>query len=81
MGLVLAPYTQVGYNIQLVDTETPGVDVSTNTLKGTGGTYRLQWGTGWRYKKLSAGANVGFLFGNIINSRLVVFDSHQYLAG
>lgn len=75
MGLVLAPYTQVGYNIELIDTETPGVDVSTNTLKGTGGTYRLQWGTGWRYKGLSAGANVGFLFGNVINSRLVVFDS------
>ncbi len=75
MGIVLAPYTQVGYDIQLIDTLTNGVERSTNTLKGTGGTYRLQWGTGFRYKGLSVGANVGFLFGKITNSRLVEFDS------
>ena len=75
MSIALVPQTQVGYNISLVDTESPGIEVSTNTLKGSGGTSKLKWGTGFRYRQLSVGADVGFLFGNLINSRLVDFDS------
>ena len=75
MSIALVPQTQVGYNISLVDTSSPGIEISTNTLKGSGGTSKLRWGTGFRYKQLSVGAEVGFLFGNIINSRLVDFDS------
>ena len=75
MGIVLSPFTQVGYDIELKDSSTPGVELSTNTLKGTGGTYRLQWGSGFRYKGLSVGADVGFLFGKLTYSRLVEFDS------
>lgn len=77
MTVALVPLTQVGYNISLVDTESPGIEVSTNTLKGSGGTSKFHWGTGFRYRQLSVGADVGFLFGNLINSRLVDFDSLQ----
>lgn len=75
MALALMPYSQVGYDIELINTSTPGVEQSTNTLKGTGGLTRFRWGTGARYKDLSVGFDVGFLFGEIINSRLVQFDS------
>lgn len=75
MSFALVPYSQVGYDIQLVDVQTPGVAQSTNTLKGAGGLTRFRWGTGFRYKQLSVGIDAGFVFGKIINSRLVVFDS------
>ncbi|MEL6971031.1 MAG: hypothetical protein AAFZ63_26020 [Bacteroidota bacterium] len=75
MTIALVPQTQVGYNISLVDTQSAGIEVSTNTLKGSGGTSKLHWGTGFRYRQLSVGVDVGFLFGNLINSRLVDFDS------
>lgn len=75
MAISLIPQTQVGYDIRLIDTLTPGVEISTNTLKGAGGTTKLGWGAGYRFKQLSVGVEAGFLFGNIINSRLVDFDS------
>lgn len=75
MSIALLPYSQVGYDVRLVDSLSAGVDVSTNVLKGAGGTNRLRWGTGFRYKQLSVGVDVGFMFGKIINSRLVTFDS------
>lgn len=75
MSFALVPYSQVGYDIQLIDVQTPGVQQSTNTLKGAGGLTRFRWGTGFRYKQLSVGLDAGFVFGKIINSRLVVFDS------
>lgn len=75
MSFTLIPQTQVGYDIRLIDTQTPGVESSTNTLKGAGGTSKFRWGTGFRYRQLSVGVDAGFLFGNLINSRLVDFDS------
>lgn len=75
MSLALLPYSQVGYDVRLVDSLSQGVSQSTNVLKGAGGTNRLRWGTGFRYKQLSVGVDVGFMFGKIINSRLVTFDS------
>jgi long-subunit fatty acid transport protein len=75
MSFALVPLSQVGYDIRLVDLNSPGVEISTNTLKGSGGTTRLRWGTGFRYKQLSVGIDAGFLFGKLINSRLVNFDS------
>ncbi|MEL7220402.1 MAG: hypothetical protein AAGJ93_03720, partial [Bacteroidota bacterium] len=75
MSVALLPYTQVGYDILLVDSLSEGVELSTNSLKGAGGTSRFRWGTGFRYKQLSVGVDIDFLFGKIINSRRVVFDS------
>ena len=75
MSFTLSPVTQVGYDIQLLDRSTPGVEQSTNILKGSGGLTKFSWGTGGRYKGLSVGFDLGFVFGKIINSRLVAFDS------
>lgn len=74
MGFNLAPYTQVGYDIAvgIVD---PDLNLVTNVLKGDGGVYRMQWGNAVRYKNLSVGANLNYMFGELTNSRLVTFDS------
>lgn len=74
MAFTLQPYTTVGYNITAT-TELPDVGQVTNLLKGTGGTYRLNWGNGVSYKDFSAGLNLGYQFGKITNSRQVQFDS------
>ncbi len=74
MGFALLPYSSVGYDIESITTS-PDYGTTSNTLKGSGGTYRIQWGTGVRYKKFSVGVNAGYQFGKLINSRLVTFDS------
>lgn len=74
MSVSLAPYTQVGYDLNLEET-IPNVDLTSNRLKGTGGTYRLQWGNGFRFRSLSVGASLNYNFGKLTNSRQVDFDS------
>ena len=76
MAFSLAPTSLVGYDLVLrspVD-QNPN-RVTSNQLRGDGGTYRFSWSTGLRYGGLSGGVNVDYNFGKITNSRLVVFDS------
>lgn len=74
MAFSLQPVTQVGYNLALTNMSNPEL-VTTDTLKGTGGTYQVNWSNGFRYKNLAVGVNLGYLFGKITNTRLVEFDS------
>ncbi len=77
MAISLTPYSSVGYDI----TTYSGNDESgsvLNILKGTGGTYRFNWGGGARFKNFSAGISLNYHFGQIINSRLVAFDTLAY---
>lgn len=74
MNLALLPYTLVGYNVGNTEIR-ENLGQVTNTLKGTGGTYRLYWGNGVRYGSLAGGVNIGYQFGKITNSRNVAFDS------
>ena len=78
MALVLQPYTEVGYNLELATEVTPGdgqeVDRYLNSLKGAGGTYQLAFSNGFRYENVAFGVKLGYLFGNIINSRRVFLD-------
>ncbi|MCB9081222.1 MAG: hypothetical protein H6555_05885 [Lewinellaceae bacterium] len=74
MAFSLTPYTLVGYDIESVQTS-PDYGPATNRLKGTGGTYRLGWTNGWRYKGISVGLETGYLFGKITNNRLLTLDS------
>ncbi len=75
MNLSLQPYTNIGYNIQSDVVQDGELGATTNIFKGSGGTYRLMWGNGVRYKNLAAGASVGYLFGKMLNSRRIEFDS------
>ena len=75
MSLSLLPFTQVGYDVTVRDTDEEGFKLATNRLKGDGGTYRLQWSNGLKYKGFAAGASLNYNFGKLINNRRVEFDS------
>lgn len=76
MMFALTPYSVSSYDIEtsrILDVETDLT--TTEAFQGTGGTYRLNWGTGIRYKTFSAGINLGYLFGRINNSRQAFLNS------
>lgn len=74
MAFSLAPTTLVGYDLELEERD-EDLGVTSNLLKGNGGTYRLTWSTAYRRRALSVGLNLNYNFGQITNSRIVVFDS------
>ncbi|PHI21248.1 hypothetical protein CEQ90_04315 [Lewinellaceae bacterium SD302] len=74
MAFSLAPTTLVGYDLELEDDD-PDLGTTSNLLRGNGGTYRVTWSTAYRRKALSVGLNVNYNFGQLLNSRVVVFDS------
>ncbi len=62
LNISISPFSQVGY---LVSSSGP-IDSLGNvlsTFQGKGGTNRLNIGTGWKYKQLAFGVNIGYLFG------------------
>ena len=77
MSLALLPTTLVGYDIQ---TTTPREELGSTTtrLKGSGGTTRVVWGSGAKYRNFSAGFTLGYQFGKINRSREVAFDSLRF---
>lgn len=62
MAFVSKPYSNVGYNL-ITTQEFPEIGEAVTNFKGSGGTYRLMWGNGFRYGRFSAGVNMGYLFG------------------
>lgn len=68
MSLSLAPYSVVGYDILDTGGSINGQPVEDN-FQGKGGTFRFLWGNAVKYKNLSFGVNVGYLFGNIEQQR------------
>lgn len=77
MGIGLIPYSLIGYDVE-VKLEDSNVGTTTNSLKGNGGTYRVQWSNAVRHKGLAVGVNLGYHFGKMVNSRSVDFDSLTY---
>jgi hypothetical protein len=67
MGLALMPYNTMGYLIETKSLSPNKIDsaVVKNIFLGSGGSYRLMWGNGLSYKGLSAGVNIGYLFGKM----------------
>ncbi len=73
----LAPYSTVSYDIE-VTTPLSETTSSRGLFTGTGGTYRLNWGNGFRYKNFGAGVNLGYLFGRIDNTRQAFIDGETF---
>ncbi|MCS6929268.1 MAG: hypothetical protein NZM43_07215 [Saprospiraceae bacterium] len=75
MGIALMPNTVVGYNISTTDT-IPELGRLVNEFKGSGGTYRLSWGHGLRYKHTAVGIDLSWIFGkNAFESSTAFSDS------
>lgn len=64
MNFALLPYSTVNYDIT-TNNENEEFGVYQSNFKGTGGTYKFQWGNSIRYKDFSYGVNLGYLFGKI----------------
>jgi hypothetical protein len=80
MAFSLTPYTYVGYDVAITRDVSSVPDVRFN-YTGEGAKYRVNWSNGFTFKGISAGANVGLLFGKTINSTSVDFqDSTHALA-
>ncbi|MEM9847049.1 MAG: hypothetical protein AAF847_04110 [Bacteroidota bacterium] len=78
MMFSLMPYSTVSYDIEVTAPLNEASDLnSVGAFQGTGGTYRLNWGTGARYKTLSFGVNLGYLFGRINNTRRVLLEDES----
>ncbi|ASZ10106.1 hypothetical protein KTO58_25290 [Chitinophaga pendula] len=84
-GLVfgLRPVTKVSYNISqdmgrqtFFDTLNLRV---VNQFEGSGGLYQVYTGTGVAIGNFSIGVNVGYLFGNIVNSTKVIYPPNEYV--
>ncbi len=66
MGFFLSPYTTLGYTTEQTGSE-PNIGDYTTAFSGTGGLYKFRWGSAFKYKNFSAGANLGYLFGKLNN--------------
>ncbi len=75
-AFTLMPFSTVGYNIATIENIENIGDVK-KRFEGEGGTYQFVWSNAIRYKNLSFGLNLGYLFGKIEYSRSVEFDFSQ----
>jgi hypothetical protein len=61
-SISLRPYSQVGYHVRLSD-EIDSIGTVTSDFKGNGGIYQVSWGNGMKYKNLSLGIDLQYLYG------------------
>ena len=77
MAFTLKPYSTVGYNVSsrvFID----DIGVVDRQYQGNGGTYDFTWSNGMRYKNLSFGLNLGYLFGKTTNQRIINFEDIEF---
>lgn len=77
MSFSLLPHSTTAYDVRVIRNLT---DIGNVQYKYTGeGTrFRANWGNGIRYKGLSAGANIGVLFGTINDKTTITFLDSAY---
>lgn len=74
MAFFAKPYSRVSYNVTTIEEREESSDI-VRTFSGNGGTYQLAWGNSVKYKSLSAGVNLGFLYGLVRDDQEVaLFD-------
>ncbi len=72
MGIGLAPYTTVGYDIETTITKN---DLTADyTFSGNGGSYQINWSNAAKYKNFAFGANLGFLLGKVSETQKNTFQ-------
>ncbi len=58
----ILPYSRLNYDIQ-VNTQKEDIGLVEQFFVGEGQLYQFYWGNGFKYKRFSAGFNLGYLFG------------------
>lgn len=74
-GLTLVPFTRVSYNVSTTEFA-EGLGRIRRQYNGSGGTYKILLGNGFRYGDISAGFNVGLLFGKLRQDRLILLEDY-----
>lgn len=77
MSFTLMPHSIVSYNIAATDSLSSSVPFTRNYV-GTGGTYKFLWGNSYKYKNVSGGVNVGYLFGKLKYENKLIFDPGEF---
>ncbi len=77
MAITLMPNSNVNYNIVSSDS-LQQIGPFTRNYIGTGGSYKLLWGNSIKYKNLSFGINLGYLFGKLKYENKVFFESSEF---
>lgn len=70
MGLSLMPFTRAAQSTRFTEID-PQVGTIVQDIVREGGTYRLQWSGGARYRNFSAGVNLGYFFGTLDRNQVV----------
>lgn len=74
MNLSLVPYTRVGYDIETTDSSNVDLGKLAYRFQGSGGSYRVQWANGFKYKGFALGLKAYYLFGRNELDRTVIFQ-------
>lgn len=67
MGFSVNPISQVGYDVELTQ-DIEGIDTVRSIFTGEGGLSQVAMATGIKYKNLSFGLQLGYVFGRIENN-------------
>jgi hypothetical protein len=73
MSFSLRPFSRVNY-FTSVDESLPKIGSVTREYRGSGGLNQFVFGNGVRYKNLSVGLGIGYMFGSIREERAVLFE-------
>lgn len=76
MAITLMPNSNVNYNIVALDSLQS--KAFTRNYIGSGGSYKLLWGNSIKYKNLSFGINIGYLFGKVRYENRVLFENTEF---
>ena len=74
MMIGLMPFSEIGYDIA-TDVDDPVLGPIRRQYTGTGGTYAIMWGNGFRYKNFSIGVRGEYIFGDLQENRTIIFQS------
>ena len=74
MAFALTPYSRANYDLRETTSSPATGESITESFVGTGSTYRLQGGWGFKYNNWSGGFNLGYFFGSLNNQRQVLFN-------
>jgi hypothetical protein len=77
MNFTLISNSTVDYNIRVLDS-LDGIGSFNRNYVGKGGTYKFQWGNAYRYKDLSFGLNLGYLFGKVTKETSVIYEQDRF---
>ncbi|MBK9736053.1 MAG: hypothetical protein IPO92_14285 [Saprospiraceae bacterium] len=77
MSFTLMPHSNVGYNIRSRDS-LPNIGVFNRNYIGSGGSYKFMWGNSIKYKDISFGLNLGYVFGKISYERQIFFPGEEF---